>query len=249
MKMLRSLNQLNGYHVHALDGNIGKVSEFYFDDLSWNVRYLVVDLGMWIFGRKVLISPAALQQPNWEKQLFPLNLTKAQIKNSPDINMDKPIFRQHEADLYKHYGWEYYWGAEALIGAGGTVMTPEISPEYLTNQNGKAFDPHLRTTRIVTDYSVKTKDRTIGWISDFIVDDSNWIIQHLVVNLQNMGQDKKVLMNPVWVKGISFEKEEVLFDAEDKNILDFPDFDPEALVNKGCVEKAYDYYGKPGEVV
>jgi hypothetical protein len=44
----------------SLDGEIGRVKEFYFDDLHWTVRYLVAETGNWLTGRQVLISPYAL---------------------------------------------------------------------------------------------------------------------------------------------------------------------------------------------
>ena len=54
--MLRSLQELLGYELMAQDGEIGKVYDFFISDKDWAIRYLVVDTGLWIFGRKVLIS-------------------------------------------------------------------------------------------------------------------------------------------------------------------------------------------------
>ena len=81
--MKRSINSLIGYAIGATDGEIGKVKEFYFDDLTWTVRYLVVETGNWLNGRKVLLSPQALLTPDWKNEVFPINLTKEKIKNSP----------------------------------------------------------------------------------------------------------------------------------------------------------------------
>ena len=55
--MLRSLLDLRNYRIQAIDGHIGGVHDLLFDDQRWTVRYLVVDLGSWLPGRKVLISP------------------------------------------------------------------------------------------------------------------------------------------------------------------------------------------------
>lgn len=41
--MLRSLKDIESYEVSATDGNIGKVSDFLFDDQHWTTRYLVTD--------------------------------------------------------------------------------------------------------------------------------------------------------------------------------------------------------------
>ena len=54
---LRSAGELEGWNIVATDGEIGEVYEFYFDDESWMIRYLVVDVGSWLTGRRVLPKP------------------------------------------------------------------------------------------------------------------------------------------------------------------------------------------------
>ena len=51
-----------------MDGEIGKVREFYFDDQHWAIRYLVADTENWLAGRQVLISPYALGSVNEEEE-------------------------------------------------------------------------------------------------------------------------------------------------------------------------------------
>ena len=53
--MKRNINSLIGYHMQATDGKIGKIEDFYLDDETWTIRYLVVKTGNWLSGRKVLI--------------------------------------------------------------------------------------------------------------------------------------------------------------------------------------------------
>lgn len=53
--MLNKAKTLKGYKLHSLDGEIGKVKEFYIDDRHWAIRYLVADIGNWLMVRQVLI--------------------------------------------------------------------------------------------------------------------------------------------------------------------------------------------------
>src|SRR5688572_14528188 len=108
--MLQSVHNLIGFTLGAIDGEIGIIKDFYFDDRTWNVRYLIIETGGWLFGRKVLLSPVELQTPDWQRKVFPVNLTQEQIKNSPDINTDKPVSLRQEIDLRMHYGWADYGG-------------------------------------------------------------------------------------------------------------------------------------------
>ncbi len=115
--MLNKAKTLKGYKLDSLDGEIGKVKEFYFDDQHWAIRYLVADTGNWLTGRQVLISPYALVAVNKEKQNIDINLTKKQIEDSPSLDSDKPVSRQFEDAYYGYYGWPMYWGGPYMWGA------------------------------------------------------------------------------------------------------------------------------------
>jgi len=88
--MHRAINSLIGYRMAAIDGKIGKVDDFYFDDQVWTIVYLVVKTGNWLSGRKVLISPVALIKGADRHGIFSVTLTREQIVNGPDIHSDKP---------------------------------------------------------------------------------------------------------------------------------------------------------------
>lgn len=107
--MLLSINNLRGYNILATDGEIGTVDDFYFDDRAWQVRYMVVNTGKWLPGRRVLVSPAAIGQADWNTRMLPVGLTREQVKNSPDIDLARPVTRQQEQALHDHYGWTVYW--------------------------------------------------------------------------------------------------------------------------------------------
>src|ERR1700722_18708528 len=88
--MHRTINGLIGSRMEAIDGKVGKVDDFYFDDQVWLIAYLIVKTGNWLSGRKVLISPAALIKGADRHGTFSVTLTREQIVNGPDIHSDKP---------------------------------------------------------------------------------------------------------------------------------------------------------------
>ena len=65
----------NGYAVAANDGRIGTVGDFLFDDANWLVRWLVVDTGKWLSGRKVLLPTSVLGRPDPKGREFAVGLT------------------------------------------------------------------------------------------------------------------------------------------------------------------------------
>lgn len=89
--MLRSMRDLENYVIHATDGDIGRVKDFYFEDNTWSIRHLIVDTGSWVTGRKVLISPMSMGCPDWGGRILPVKITKEQVSYRPDMDADKPV--------------------------------------------------------------------------------------------------------------------------------------------------------------
>ena len=114
--MLNKIQTLRGYTLDSLDGEIGKVKEFYFDDQRWTIRYLIVETGNWLIDSQVLISPYALVAVNNEERHIAINLTKKQIEDSPSLDSDKPVSRQFEERYYGYYAWPTYWGGPYTWG-------------------------------------------------------------------------------------------------------------------------------------
>ena len=119
--MLTNAKHLKGLVIRATDGEIGTVDQFYFDDETWAIRYLTVETGGWLEGRRVLISPFSVVDTDWRVRRLDVALTKKQVKGSPDINTDRPVSRQHEAAYLGYYGYPYYWGGPYMWG-------PELYP-------------------------------------------------------------------------------------------------------------------------
>ncbi|WP_285547141.1 PRC-barrel domain-containing protein, partial [Dyadobacter frigoris] len=180
--MKRSLNSLTGYTMRATDGEIGKVKEFYFDDQTWTIRYLILETGSWFFGRKVLISPEALTGIDSVNCAFDVNITKEQVKTSPDIDTDMSVYRQQEELLFAHYPWTSYWGGGYGGFASGTPwMIPPvpvsveqtIDTEKNKNETEPKGDTHLRSTAKTLDFKIHAEDGETGTFADLIIDDAS----------------------------------------------------------------------------
>jgi hypothetical protein len=62
--MLGDASAINGYAIEASDGLLGTVSDLLFEDVGWATRWLVVDTGNWLSGRKVLLPLSVLGKPD-----------------------------------------------------------------------------------------------------------------------------------------------------------------------------------------
>jgi hypothetical protein len=162
--MFRNAKELKNYILRARDGDLGHLRDFYFDDKSWSVRYLAVETGTWLPSQKVLISPEAIHDALWDEQIFPVALTKEQVRNSPPIDSVKPVSRQYEQLLREYYGWPAYWGVPGVPATIPPIPMPR--PHSSTEVN-----PHLFRANAVIGYRLLSNNGEIGHIVDLIVDD------------------------------------------------------------------------------
>lgn len=204
--MLQNTSELYGARLSALDGGIGQVKDFYFDDKTWMIRYLVVDTGTWLTGRLVLLSPRALGRFDVFEKILYVKLDKKQIENSPPIEAHLPVSRQYEAEYHRYYGWPVYWESEAAWGLGGF---PQVQPVPGVQPRHRE-DKHLQSTRSISGYQIQTVDGVIGTVSGFMVDDRSWAIRELVVETGHWYSGKEILISPGKITQVSYEDSSVL---------------------------------------
>lgn len=106
---LRSVREVTGYQVEATDGEIGHVADFFVDEEEWQIRYILVDTGNWLPGKRVLISPDWLTDIKWPERRVHVDVTRATVENSPEYDPVDTIDRSHEERIYGHYGFPGYW--------------------------------------------------------------------------------------------------------------------------------------------
>jgi sporulation protein YlmC with PRC-barrel domain len=252
--MLRNLKNLEQYKVRAIDGDLGSVVDFLFDDERWTVRHLVVATGGLFARREVLLSPIALQRVDDDPKLVHVALTREQIKNSPSIDLDRPVSRQHERDYYDYYGYPYYWGYGGLWGMGyypGGLAMVGASPYAYPSAppRGRPGEPdedvHLRSAKEVAGYHVEGTDGSIGHVQNFIVDDESWMIRYLVVDTSNWWMGKSVLIAPEWTTRISWSDKRVFLEMARATIKESPEWQPGESISRAYEERLSGHYGRP----
>ncbi|MEV6048274.1 PRC-barrel domain-containing protein [Streptomyces xanthochromogenes] len=107
---------LTGYKVEATDGSIGKVDKH---SAEAGDAYLVVDTGVWIFGKEVLLPASTVVRVDRDAQKVFVDRTKDQIKDAPEFHRDK-----HLGDAAYREELGAYYGADAPLGGpfGGRAV-------------------------------------------------------------------------------------------------------------------------------
>jgi sporulation protein YlmC with PRC-barrel domain len=260
--VLRNISAIKGYTIAANDGHLGTVSDFLFDDVTWLVRWLVVDTGTWLSGRKVLLPASVLGHLDSERSEFSVRLTKQEVKDSPNIDTIRPVSRQMETSVYDYYGWSPYWTSGLYMGGygygygygGGNMgLTPPHDSmrrdEDVAASRRSDDDPHLRSSEEIIGYHIHADDGEIGHVEDFLMEEADWSIHYLVVDTKNWWPGKKVLISPRSVKDIDWTDNLVNISANRQRVKDSPTYDKTTTLDRTYGQKYHNYYGevRPGD--
>jgi sporulation protein YlmC with PRC-barrel domain len=227
-------HKMKGAAIITRDGSIGEVEDFYFDDEKWTVRYLVVKAGAWLFRRDVLISPISIRKVDEANNQVIVNLTRDQVKNSPDIDTQKPVSRQHESAFMDYYGYPYYWGGPYLWGDSAFPATLAMPPAVESQMAAAAaarrreyedsYDEHLRSVNDVRGYHIEAADGEIGHVDDFIIDDRDWAIRSIVIKTGGWLSGRKTLVSPQSIEGISWTESKMFVNLTRDQIAGGPEY-------------------------
>ena len=225
--MLHLAHKVAGATVKGIDGEIGTLDDFYFEEDRWTVRYLLVDTGKWLSGKRVLISPMSVPD-GWGREGVRLSLTKDQVWNSPEIKEDD-LSLDSEAQVLTYYGYPDYWGAASVWGNFDSptaliARAPAVKPPVPSN----GIDPearHLRSIRKSTGYHLHARDGEIGHVDDFLIGQESWRIRYLLVDTSNWIGGRSVIVSPEKVDGIDKDKGLLYVGADRKAIKEAPELE------------------------
>jgi hypothetical protein len=137
-----------------------------------------------------------------------------QIKKSPDIDLDKPVYRQLEEQLHNYYKWAPHWTPHSGL------PEPQTEP-VLTG------DTHLRSMNNVCKYVVQAFDGRVGSMDDIVVDDRGWRLPLVVLDTRHYLSTERVILLARHIKGIRCEDGEISIDMSKAEVERAPaDFDP-----------------------
>ena len=256
--MLVKATDTTGYDVQASDGTLGKVVDLLFDDASWTVRWLVVETGNWWEDHRVLIPASALGHPDPDAHTFPVNLTMAQVKGSPDVDTHRPVSRQFESSAYDYYGFSPYWGTDLYMGGfaywGGMVpIAPSVEMEQreaeITQMMRQNEDANLRSVAEISGYHIHATDGDIGHLSDVLIEDQDWSLRYLIVNTSNWWQGKEILISPRSTQSIRWTEQLIYLGVTRDLIRTGPAYDPARRIDAAFEADMASHYGptKPAD--
>jgi hypothetical protein len=92
-------------------------------------------------------------------------------------------------------------------------------------------------------YAIEASDGAIGIVSDFLFDDSTWVVRWLVVDAGTWLTERKVLIHPSAIGGVSHERRELAVTLTVEQVKASPDIHQDQPVSRQMEYNLYDHYG------
>lgn len=239
--MIHAIRKMQGFKIHVTDDELGHVEDWYFDDERWVVRYLVVKTGFWFLGKEVLISPHSVTAVDWQAREISVNLTKQQVKESPDIDTHQPISRRKESEFHLYYNVPAYWGG---LGLWGHEMVPDgrsLEGDVDQMDGCAGEDEHLRSVKEIIGYRLHAVDGDIAQVQDFLVDEETWALRYITASLTRGGGHRLVISSKL-VDHVVWARAHVAVNASKERILAAPALEADAVVDRDFETRLFAHY-------
>jgi uncharacterized protein YrrD len=221
--MLHLAHKIRGTTVRAVDGEIGTLDDFIFEQSHWAIRYLVVNTGSWLNERRVLLSPMSVAG-SWDRAGISLRVRKSQIEHSPDLD-PKTLGRVDESLLLYHYGQPIYWEGAAAWGTFDTPTALAGGRQVPDRAEEADSSEHLQSTEELTGYHIRAADGEIGHVDDFFIGEESWRIRYLLIDTSNWIGGRSVLVSTEVVEHIDRDARVLRVSDSREDIRDSPTYD------------------------
>ncbi|WP_426370305.1 PRC-barrel domain-containing protein [Pseudocolwellia sp. HL-MZ7] len=254
--MLYSADDLKKCQIQSLDGDLGKIKDLYFDDEAWAIRYLVVTTNNWFFKREALVSPIALEIPDWVNKTMQVNLSQKQIDDSPDISAHKPVSHQQEIKYFGYYGYPIYWGGTGIWGnslyPAGPMIEPDSNEAPPNAAQAKAYaesqheDPNLRSWENVKGFVVIGSDGEIGHIQGLLIDELTFAVRYVIVRANDWWIGHDILVSPQWFHDMKWSDSSVKVDHTRAEVKGAPLYDSLVKMDRNWEITMHNHYEREG---
>ncbi len=254
-RMLNELERLYDLEVTIDNETIGNVSSVLFDDRSWDIDYLIIDVGDWLRERHILLSTQCLKIPDWDNEQIEANVTKKKVEQSPTINLSEPVSEKRLLQLHQYYGWTPF--RPGLMPLAPTPIIPVSMIEsgatrykLVKKSKGKEEHPektiHLRSSKEILDYSVVSNTEEFGNVEDILFNAMDWKIRYLIIDVSDWFDKEHRLIPVDWIESMKWIEQKITVDVSKEKVENAPEFIYKSEITREDESILYEYYSRSG---
>jgi len=238
--MLRHASKIIGCDVASSDGSVGKIHDILFDEVSWNFRFVVADVGSWLGGERVLLPFASVGEIDEEQRLLHIPLTKEEIEHSPSVSTCTTASEEAEVLMGKYWMWTTTSVARLPREVAGVMDSEATVGEKAEVE--ETVQSRLRSVRETDGYHIAAPDGDIGHLKELVADNDTWQIQYLVVNAGNWLLQRNVLIPRTALESIHWADRKVHLSITREEIRNSPEYDPKQMVERDYEQALHGHY-------
>ena len=228
--MRLSCKTLLRFRAFATDAELGPIRDVYFDDGSWQVRYLILNSRKWLPGHRVLLTPKSVAGLDRAAKAIRFDLGFDEVKRAPSLLEHLPVTREHEVALHDFYGWPQYWLGSASLGLPPLIdlngLQSPLPPEEVVagaSSIQSQSEPGLQSYKDLRHFTIRGADGTsdFGFVEDFVLNYLEWTLPFVTVRPKN---GHTVLLPTGLIKHIDIEAKAICVTIDKEALDKYPTF-------------------------
>lgn len=239
--MLVNINNLLNLKVTASNQYIGRINDFYFSDLDWNISYAEIKPKL-LALKNILANNMKLGQPNLDHKLLPIMITKEQVTEQPTSDSVDTLSDQKQKHQVAFATWPLNMTNLNTLDISEVQKLADI---MVRDKSDKKMDSHLRSFTEIKGYRINTPTGNFGQLKSLILETDIWKIKYLLVQKRKIFKpNKKILISPANVIDIKWEDNSIHIDLSKKTIKDSPDYEDIKSISDNFERKLIRHYLK-----
>jgi hypothetical protein len=225
--MYLTFKSMQGFSVKTFEQEIvGHIKSFYLDELTWTVRYIIIDAILSPDKKSAIITPVAVDRIKPAERMVTLSLKTEQFNNSPEADDVMPFSREKEIELAERYEWPAYW---TNMSASMPGVVEELADTKVPQEEQKDNHNHLRDMNEIISYHLVAQGDRVGVVDDFIVGTDTWHTAFVIVDTAPILPGKQVLLPPTAISGIDWQMKSVTASTTAHNVKKAPHYTSDTL--------------------
>jgi hypothetical protein len=239
--MLVNINNLINLKVTASNDPVGRVNDFYFSDLDWNISYAEVKPKLLVL-KNILANNMKFGQPNLDHKLLPILISKDKVAQQPTADSVKTLSDQKENHQAAFATWPLNL---SNLNALDISEAQKLADIMVRDKKDLKTDSHLRSFKEIKGYYIKTPTGSFGHLKSLILETEIWKIKYLLIQKRRLVRpNKKILVSPANVVDIKWEDNSIYIDLSKNIIRESPEYEDIKSISDNFEKKLIRHYLK-----
>ncbi len=225
--MLIQADKIKQIEIDLNENQTGKISDLYFDDLFWRIRYIGIAASRNNKINFIVLSGYYLTDLSNRSEFLP-GLHQLNFTAENESQMALKHWQQFPEEQ-TNPGQEWPLVKLPRGSISDARLFQIFDSIYPFNQKSYHYlQSHLRTQNAIIGLDINAENGPAGKVGDIIIEVHSWKIRYLMVYVSEGSQSgKDVIISPTWIKKIEWQNNNVFLDLKKQAIFDSPAYNPD----------------------